>query len=1297
MRPGDVVDDRFELLREAGAGGMGVVFQARDRRDGALVALKVLAAKARDGAARFAREAEVLAALSHPAIVRHVAHGATPEDELYLAMEWLEGEDLAERSARAPLTLGEVISVMTRVADAVGAAHDRGLIHRDLKPSNVFLEGRDPARAKLLDFGLAREVSRPTGLTATGIVLGTVGFLSPEQARGSAAVDARTDVFAMGCMLFECLTGKPAFAGDNVIATLAKLLVEEVPRVRTLRADVPGALDSLVARMLDKTPDARPENGNAVAAALRALSSRDTASTPSLPGSVRAPALTAREQRVMAVILVGQTSDLDAMASATASSANGDATIISLRTPAARNAIAETMRRFDGAAEVAADGTVVVTMRVGGSATDQAAHAARCALALRAVCPGAAIALALGRGVADSGMAAGEVIEHAAALLTTARTGSADGVYVEASLAPLVEARFVVSKGAPTLLHAERNELEVGRVLLGRVTPFVGRTRELMTLEQTLTETVLEPVASVALVIAGAGLGKSRLLEEFLKGARRRHPEALVWFARAEAMREQSAFGVIAALVRSAIGTGDATTPEELRDRLAAHAGEAIADAESAARVVHFLAEILGCPFPDDASVQLRAARQSSVLMRDQIARAFTDLVGAALARRPVLIVLEDLHWADAPSIQLTDAALRAHTHAPLMVLAVGRPETEERFGALFPDRGVQTLRLNPLSPRATAELAKQVLGGGDDEAVTALAARSGGNPFILEELVRARAARGMTEDLPDAVLALVQARLATLDADLRRTLRAASVFGRVSTAGGVAALLGDDERDEAVRASLQTLADREILEPMRDGAAFAFRHDLVREAAYAMLTDQDRATGHALAAEWLERAGEPDAGVLAMHFDRGGDPVRAASHYVRSAEQALDGDDFAAVTSRAARALTLGASGEDFGRAKLAWATAQRWAGNFDGVIEAAVQATEHLPRGSRRWFSALQIASVAADASGRHEEGMDVVTRAVDCEPDSPDAAGMRIAVMAMGATTLSHRGRQVEFARLVERMDREAASLVDADPLVDAWVCRVKTMQVVYVGDFGAALSLWKRAVGCFEAAGDRRAACAARMNLAFTMILLGLHADAVAALRASVDEARALDLRHILAVARHNLGLALARCGALDEALAEETAACDALLANGDGRLLGGARLYMSVILEQAGDLPGAEREARRALGDLEQYPLSRPAALSQLARVLLARHQASEALESASAAFVALGHGPVDEGDAQIRLTHAEALYATGRKAEGDEAIREAAARLLARARLISDESLRAHFLDDVPENATTLRLARALD
>ena len=226
MQLGERLGDRFELVQQVGTGGMGEVFLARDPATGEVVADKVISDARGHRGARFAREVELLAELSHPGIVRYISHGETPEGELYLVMEWLEGEDLSQRLEREPLTVGEAVQLVTRVAQALGAVHARGIVHRDLKPGNLFLPVGRIDQVKVLDFGIALRAGG-AALTRTGVMIGTPGYMAPEQACDQGEVDARADVFARGCVRYMCLTGSPAFEGDSAI--VAKILFGEAP------------------------------------------------------------------------------------------------------------------------------------------------------------------------------------------------------------------------------------------------------------------------------------------------------------------------------------------------------------------------------------------------------------------------------------------------------------------------------------------------------------------------------------------------------------------------------------------------------------------------------------------------------------------------------------------------------------------------------------------------------------------------------------------------------------------------------------------------------------------------------------------------------------------------------------------------------------------------------------------------------------------------------------------------------------------------------------------------------------
>ncbi len=253
MSPGALVAERFEIERLASAGGMGTVYRARDVRGGGHVALKMLRAGGHDEGLRFEREARILAQLHHPGIVRYVDHGQTDAGVAWLAMEWLDGEDLGARLKRGRLSLDEVATLGRVAAEALAAAHARGVVHRDVKPSNLFLPGRAIERAKVIDFGIARGTEELIA-TLSGVVMGTPAYMAPEQARGAPDVDARADIFSLGCVLYECLAGRPPFEGRHAMAVLAKILFEEAPALRGLRPDVPPALEALVARMLAKKP-----------------------------------------------------------------------------------------------------------------------------------------------------------------------------------------------------------------------------------------------------------------------------------------------------------------------------------------------------------------------------------------------------------------------------------------------------------------------------------------------------------------------------------------------------------------------------------------------------------------------------------------------------------------------------------------------------------------------------------------------------------------------------------------------------------------------------------------------------------------------------------------------------------------------------------------------------------------------------------------------------------------------------------------------------------------------------------
>jgi Tol biopolymer transport system component len=298
----------YEIIAAIGAGGMGEVYRARDSRLGREVAIKVLPpalADDRDRRARFEREAHAVAALSHPNVIAIFDTGLY-ETQLYVVMELLSGhtlrEAMAETGASAPLPVRKAVDIAVQIARGLGAAHGKGIVHRDLKPENIFL--LDDGQVKILDFGLAQQavVADHPGATQTlaatdpGTVMGTVGYMAPEQVRGQA-VDARADLFAFGAVLYEMVSGQRAFKRDTAADTMTAILTQDPPELVGSRPDLSPALDRIIRHCLEKNANERFQSARDVAFALEALSGSQvmSASVPAAPRANRwrRPVLTA--------------------------------------------------------------------------------------------------------------------------------------------------------------------------------------------------------------------------------------------------------------------------------------------------------------------------------------------------------------------------------------------------------------------------------------------------------------------------------------------------------------------------------------------------------------------------------------------------------------------------------------------------------------------------------------------------------------------------------------------------------------------------------------------------------------------------------------------------------------------------------------------------------------------------------------------------------------------------------------------------------------------------------------------
>ncbi|NVB79369.1 MAG: AAA family ATPase, partial [Kofleriaceae bacterium] len=954
-----------------------------------------------------------------------------------------------------------------------------------------------------------------------------------------------------------------------------------------------------------------------------------------------------------------------------------------------------------GTYQALADGehSFLVTIESVRAPTDQAAAAARVSIALREADPEIRQVLVTGRGSDGGHTPMGELVDSAVRHLLSASAGE---IRVDRLTAALIDARFHVTFDGNLARLAGERDAEGTRTLLGKPSLWVGRRRELATLLATLDECAEERVSRAVLVLAPAGIGKSRLRHEMVRSLERRGTPVLVLHGRGDSLSAGSPFVMIAPALRRAAGILDGEAIEVRRDKVAVLVESAVPAAERR-RITELLGEMIGVPFPDEDSELLRSARADKMLLGQQMERAWVDWVRAECARQPVLLVLEDLHWGDLPSVNYIDAALRAIPDAPLMVLALARPEVRETFPRLWEHREVEEITLHALSPTACGELVRAALGAqATPELVEELVRRCDGNAFYLEELVRAVAEGGGAQSLPETVIGMVQARLAALDPQARRVLRAAAVFGEAFWDGGVRALLGSDEGEAFDPGEwLEDLVRREVIaraasSRLPDQREYTFRHALLRDGAYELLTEEDRQLGHALAGEWLVRAGEQDGLVLAGHFDRGGDSVRAVQWYRRAAQQALDGNDLAAVIERAERGITAGATGEALGELRGLQASAAYWSSRYADGRRWGQEAVATIHPGSASWFAALGSGLVSAARLGDYDTVDRMFARALGTER-AEGAEAAQLVCLCRGGFQLIFAGR---FARADEILVEIAALAEQAkgrlDPLTYAQVNHVQGVRAAHVGDVATFLRHLLAAVDGFERAGDTRNLSLERTTVAWCWAELGELARAEDECRASLETCRALRAQQATTYAHVNLGYILTyRPGKLAEASDHLRRAIDECRAVGNPRLEGWARAHLTAVHDLQGDHAAGLVEAQAATELLAVSPGLQSWALATWSRALLANGRAEEAVLRAREAMAILERlGGLLQHETLPPLALARALHGAGDVDAARAAIRDAHARLLRLADRLGDPAWRTSFLA-LPDHALTLELFAA--
>jgi hypothetical protein len=635
--------------------------------------------------------------------------------------------------------------------------------------------------------------------------------------------------------------------------------------------------------------------------------------------------------------------------------------------------------------------------------------------------------------------------------------------------------------------------------------------------------------------------------------------------------------------------------------------------------------------------------------------------------------------------------ALRQLSERPLMILALARPDVHETFPNLWTG-AVLEIPLGALSRRATERLVHAVLPDVSPETIARIVDRADGNAFYVEELIR-RVAEGESDELPETVVALAQSRLDRLEPEPRRILRAASVFGEVFWSTGIEALLGTTQGQGGALAWLSALVDRELVVPGRGdklsrGQEYTFRHGLLREVAYSMLTDTDRVTGHRLAGEWLESVGESDAVTMAGHFERGGETARAVPWLLRATLAALNGGDLDAVVEFGNRGIACSPNDADKALLRVAQTHAMGTRGDWTAVVDFGRDGMRLSPVASTQWFLCASTVFLAGTFLDDPSLCAQLLPPMMDesIRPEPSLAYGGSVVACCVALSQVGQMGLALSIVERAEATVRTS----DSDP---AFVLRVLIarayVELVREGDLGGGLRKLAEALRMADRLGD----------------IFGLAVGSAVVVLYSVeigDFERAETMTRQCVTFSDRLGSTLysgwnqyylARGKLSARRPKEAIALIDPLLEykySGIGRL-DRVHALLACALVEVGDEERATREATSVID--AGFPGAQSMAFAAVASQELSGGRPERALDFVERGLTASNAGlPLEK--TILHLVRAQAMHALGKTDQARAAIRDARDRVLRLAATLDEPAVRARCLANIDANVRTLSLAR---